>query len=176
MEEMEIERLSFGQSLFRIFLRLLAILAATIWISVLYKALTGIGVFTIIRRGGARRIIYCLAELFLLGLYWYYLYRFSFFCLRRTPTPAGYYLLTVIVFAAYAGIYWACYKLLSWDTFSTAFRITLNLVGVRFETKFPDNCLPYMFTYLGITFFVMLIEPLVEKIQFLRWQKMMDSQ
>ena len=176
MENSNFEELTGGQIILKIFLRILAILAATVWISVVFKCAVEIGVFSMIRRSAARRVIFCLTEFLLLGIYWYFLYVFSGFCLQRTPSVKAYYLWTVIVFAVFAGVYWLSYMFFSYEIFTWIFRLTLNLGAVRFVTSVPEEPVPYMLVYLAVTFLVMLAVPIVEKTRYLLWKRRIDRE
>lgn len=148
-------------------LRFLVLLLPTILVSVIYKGVIELGVFDSIP-GNAHWFIFCGFEFLLLGLYWYFIYVYAGACRYHSDSPASYYFITIIDFAVFSAIYYGVFR---WnqDVFSWVFRVTLNLIGIRLKTDAPDNLLPYMIAYLAITFFILMMEPVVDRIKYNRY-------
>lgn len=145
-------------NLYKIGVRLLISLGATVLSSVIYKALIEIGFFSLIESVW----VFCFLELFFLLGYWHFTYFFSRKCRHRTRALKKHILLTLIVFAIYSAIYMGVF-FISQDVFSWMFRLTLNLIALRINVHYPKNFLPYMIAYLLITLFILLMEPVFTK-------------
>ena len=139
--------------------RFLVFLFATVIVSVVYKGLIEMEFFQIIPSGAFQLFFFCLFELFLLGMYWHYTFLFSKECRHRSPSLRSYYLMTVVMFLLFTAVYLTVYFKMDSSVFQWAFRVTLNLCGLRLSTTFPDDLLPYMAGYLIVTFLIMMLEP-----------------
>lgn len=145
--------------------RLLIIMGVTVVISAIYKMFIQLEFFSIFPAGFAFDFVFCITELLLLGLYWFYLYIFARKCRHRSPSLRFYYISTLIVLSVYSAVYLLLHRLLSRNAFLWVFRITLGLGGLALKTVFPDNLLPLMSIYLVITWAIMLLEPYIAKMR-----------
>lgn len=143
----------------KVLTRFLVFLFATVIVSVVYKGMIEMEFFQIISNNAFRMLVFCLFELFLLGVYWYYTFRFSKECRHRSPSLLSYYLMTAAVFILFLAVYLTAYFKLDGTVFQWVFRVTLNLCGFRLSTTFPVNLLPYMAGYLIGTLLIMMLEP-----------------
>lgn len=156
---------------YKIFLRFLILLGATVLISVLYKGIIETGFLRLIKRETTYRIVFCILELLLLGGYWHNLFIFSKKCRHNSHSLKTYYIRTLLVFAAFTAVYVLSHLLLSADVNAWLFRLTYNLICFRLKTNAPKNLLPYMIAYLVITFLIMMLEPFIAKKRYMAWKR-----
>ncbi len=161
--------------LYEIFIRTLIFLAATVLISIVYKFIVNTGVFGLIANERLCRVVFCLFELLLLGVYWHYVFIFSKICRHCSYSLKFYHIQALAVFLVFCVIYGLSYLLMSRDLFLWAFRVTVNLIGVRMLTYAPLSLKYYMAAFLGVTFLIMMTEPYIAKHRFEEWQEIMEE-
>lgn len=159
--------------LYKVLIRFLILLGATMLVSVVYKGIIEMGFFQLIRKAASRRLVFCGLELLLLGIYWHYLFIFSKICRHNSRSLKVYYIRTLIVFAAFCTAYWLFHFYLSREVNMWIFRATYNLICFRLKTNTPENLVPYMIAYLVITFLIMMLEPVIAKMRYNAWKRKM---
>ena len=171
MKKIKIPKGTVWYEAYKVFLRFLILLGATVLISVLYKGIIETDFFSLIKKLEPRRIVFCGFELLLLGVYWHFLFIFQKICRHNTHSLKVYYIRTLLVFAAFTAVYVLSHLLLSADVNAWIFRLTYNLICFRLKTNAPDNLLPYMIAYLAVTFLIMMLEPFIAKNRYMAWRR-----